>query len=669
VRLGIECGGTFTDLVLMDEAGALKATAKVFSTPDDPSRAVRAAIEQLSDDLTGVPLLHGSTVATNAVLERKGPRLGLLVTAGFRDLLLLARHDRDHTFDLRYTKPTPLVDRSMVREVPERLDPRGTVLRPLDEDAVRAAVRELVAAGAEAFAVSLLHSYADGAHERRVREIVAELAPDAPVSLSSDVIAEFREYERTSTTVVDAFVRPTVSGYLGRLEDDGERRGLAGVSIMQSHGGMVPARFAAARPVQALLSGPAAGVAGAAAIARAAGVSDLVTLDMGGTSTDVCLITGGTPRQTYETKIDRMPIRMSMIDIATVGAGGGSIVSVDSGGMLRVGPSSVGADPGPACYARGGSTPTVTDADVTRGLIRPGHSLAGQLTIDRAAARESVRGVAETLGSTPERLSEDVYKIASVAMAGAIRLVSVERGVDVRGHTLLAFGGAGPLHAAQVADETNMSRVLVPPNAGLLSAYGLLAADFRRQAAVTDIADLAGVAYGDLAARVGDLTEQLRGEARDLGEDAEALTMDVAIDMRYRGQGFELTVPVPPEVFANRDVALLEKAFHDAHQARYGHADLARPVQTVTYRVTATAPRGLREVPVIATSGEVRESTDVIVLDGAEQACRFLWRASLPVGYEADGPAVVEEPTTTTFVPPGWSLRVDEHTSLVLTRR
>jgi len=460
-----------------------------------------------------------------------------------------------------------------------------------------------------------------------------------------------------------------VSGYLSRLEDEGGRNGLSTVSIMQSHGGMVPARFAAARPVQALLSGPAAGVAGAVAIARAAGFTDLVTLDMGGTSTDVCLITGGRPRQTHETTIDRMPVRMPMIDIATVGAGGGSVVAIDSGGMLRVGPESVGAEPGPACYARGGTTPTVTDADVTRGLIRSGHFLAGTLDIDRTAARTSMEPTAGALGVTPERLGEDVFRIAAVAMAGAIRLVSVERGVDVRDHTLLAFGGAGPLHAAQVADEMSMTRVLVPAGAGLLSAYGLLAADFRRQSAVTDIADLAGVTYDDLASRIAELSDGLRAEAAALGEDPDALTVEVAIDMRYRGQGFELTVPVPAEVFAGRDLALLEKAFHDAHRARYGHADPARPVQTVTYRVTASAPRGLREVPAVAVSGDVRESVEDIVIDGTARPCRFLWRESLPAGHTVDGPAVIEEPTTTTFVPPGWTSTVDDLTNLVLTRR
>lgn len=671
MRIGVECGGTFTDLVMLDETGTLIASAKVFSTPDDPSRAVLAALDQVpsaSYDNRATPLLHGSTVATNAVLERKGPRVGLLVTAGFRDVLLLGRHDRDRTFDLHYRKPKSLVRRVDILEISERMGFTGNVIKDLDEESVRRGITELLEQGVEAFAVSLLHSYANADHEQRVRRIVEDVAPGMPVSLSSEVSAEFREYERTSSTVVDAFLRPTIARYLEHLSREAAARGVSDLSMMQSNGGVVPLELVQARPIQVLLSGPAAGVAGAVASAGVAGHDNVITLDMGGTSTDVCLVTAGQPQRTSETFIDRMPIRLPMVDIATVGAGGGSVVALDSGGMLRVGPTSMGADPGPACYGRGGSEPTVTDANVARRLIRPGHFAAGGLHIDDVAAGKALEPTARSLGRSTEQLGEDIYQLANVTMAGAIRLVSIERGVDPRDYTLVAYGGAGPLHAAAVAEQMRMTRVLILAFAGIQSAYGLLAADFRHEIAVTDVSDLRALTPDEFAIKLDRLRRRAELDVQHLGQEPASMEVEFAVDMRYSGQGFELTVPIRDVPTVSADLSWLADLFHELHSQRYGHADATKPVQTVTYRLTLTRPQGLRQSPQTAAQGPLISSVEHILIDGQHIACQFLWRDSLSVGYTCDGPAIVEEPTTTTYVPPGWTLRVDDNTNLLLTR-
>jgi N-methylhydantoinase A len=665
MRLGVECGGTFTDLVLLDDSGRLAATGKVFSTRSDPSLAVLEAIGALQAvDLRSAPLLHGSTVATNAVLERKGPRLGLIVTQGFRDVLELQRHDRDVMYDLHYRKPRPLVRRELVREVPERLDAGGKPLIALDERAVRDAVAELAALGVTSIAVCFLHSYRNPANEQRVREIVSEIAPALDVSLSSEVVAEFREYERASSTTVDAFVKPTVDGYLSRLERSLAERGMGELSMMQSNGGVVPAAYVRRRPIHVLLSGPAAGVAGAVAVATAAGIDDIVTMDMGGTSTDVCLVTGGRPQITTESMIDRIPVKLSMVDIATVGAGGGSIAALDPGGMLQVGPRSAGADPGPACYGRGGTEPTVTDANVVRGLIRPGHFLGGRHTLDREAALSSLGVAAAELGRTPGQLAEDIFRIANVAMAGAIRLVSTERGHDPREHTLVAYGGAGPLHAAAVADELGITTVLVPPHAGLMSAYGLLSSDFQRRFAVTRVDELDGLAPGELAEVFGELLADGMAELAEQGVGPEGVVVEQELDLRYRGQGFELTLPVPSGV-SPREAARL---FHETHAQRYGHSTPDKAVQVVTYRLTLRVPRTDTSLPAVAVEPGERHEALPVVIGGEERVCAFVWRASLPPGFSVEGPAVVEEDTSTTYVPPGWAATVDEATNLRLTR-
>ncbi|MEU0187892.1 hydantoinase/oxoprolinase family protein [Streptomyces sp. NPDC006207] len=667
MRIGVECGGTFTDLVVLDDNGVLRATDKVFSTPSHPDRAVTTGLRNLDPALRDhAVLLHGSTVATNALIERKGARVGLIVTRGFRDLLELQRQDRSSMYDLAYRKPAPLVPRELVAEVSERLDRSGAVLQPLDEDSVRAALADLTERGADAVAVSLLHSYAEPAHEERIAELAAAEFPGLVVSLSSSCAREFREYERTTTTTIDAFLRPRIQRYLADLEASAHEGGVAELHVMQSNGGMVPARAAASAPLSMLRSGPAAGVAGAIAVAENAGVRNIVTMDMGGTSTDVAVVHEGRTELTTEVLADGLPVRVPMVDITAVGAGGGSLVDVDSGGLLTVGPRSAGADPGPVCYGRGGTRPTVTDANAVRGLLRPETFLGGRHTLHTSAARGALAPLAERLGRTVEQIAEDVYLLTSVAMAGAIRVTTTERGHDVKSYTLVAYGGAGPLHAATVAEDLGMTRVIVPPHAGLASAYGLLTAGFRREFSQTYLSDAA--ALGEECLRP--VMDGLRATAEEqLGAQGVALDdagFSFAADMRYGGQGFEVPVDLPDGPSTTVDG--LVGHFHKVHARRYGHAESDRPVQVVTVRLTVTRPRPPLVLPRVDIDAELPVSTHPVTENGAVVDAVFRSRRSLPVGGRQIGPAVIEDGTSTTFVPTGWSASVDAHTNLLLER-
>jgi N-methylhydantoinase A len=669
VRVGIEVGGTFTDLILLDDAGGIVATAKVLSTPDDPARAVLSALDTVSARLcAGIELLHGSTVATNAVIERKGARTGLLTTSGFADLLELQRQDRERIYELQYRKPQPLVPRGLVAEIDERVTATGDVLIPLDEGQVLDAIRSLIERDVVSIAICLLHSYAHPEHERRIGELIRARFRGAQVSLSSEVVAEFREYERASTTTIDAFVKPVIHAYLSRLGDAAAGRGVDSILVMQSNGGLLPASYIREHPARTLFSGPAAGVTGAIRLAQAAGIPDIITMDMGGTSTDVCLVTGSRPEITSDATIDRLPIKVPMIDIISVGAGGGSIAWRDSGGMLQVGPRSAGAAPGPACYGLGGTAATTTDANVVRGLIRPGHFLGGDIELDVGAARAAIERAAAEIDCEPERFAEDVYRIATATMANAIRLVSTERGYDPRRYTLVAYGGAGPLHAASVAEQLDINRVLVPPYPGLLSAYGLLAGRFQRDFARTAVTVLATQTADSIRNVFADLLEQARREIAAYDIDPDECAVDYGLDMRYRGQGFELTLPLDTADQHGLNPADLAPRFHELHRTRYGHATPSEPIEVVTYRLSLTrgfdAPAALR-----VRDGDARPLEELpIVIDGRPVACQFHWRPSLRPGFSAGGPRVIEEPTATTFVPPSWSLRVDEHTNILLER-
>jgi N-methylhydantoinase A len=659
LRLGIETGGTFTDWVL-SRGGRVEATGKVMSTPAEPERAVLAAVAECGVPLSEIAaLIHGSTVVTNAVLEHKGARTCLVTTKGFRDVLLIQRQAKTRLFDLFYRQPEPLVSRDHILEVDERMAPDGSVRRPLTDFGFVEQVRRLVADdGIQSVAICLLHAYANAAHELAIEKALAAALPGVAVTRSSDVLPQFREYERTSTCVISAYAKPVIDRYLARLEQELRARAFAGpLTIVQANGGTVPAGAIRRHAAKMILSGPAAGVVGATTAAVEAGFPDAITFDMGGTSTDVCLITGGRPGVTREYRIAGLPLNVPMIDIATVGAGGGSIAGVDRGGILKVGPESAGADPGPAAYGWGGTAFTVTDANVLAGRIRPEAFFGGRLRLDAAAAEAALGAVADRVGLPRKDTLDGVLRLVNVTMAQAVRLVSIERGYDPRDYTIVAFGGSGPLHAAAVAADLGIGRVLVPVNPGLLSAYGLLIADTRQDFAVTRVGPVGRVTDGEVAAVFGDLEREARREFGAYERPWSDVRCRREMDMRYAGQAYEISVPCD-----GMPVASIVEAFHEAHQARYGHAVRDQDVEVVGYRLIAAAPSPLRGV----RSAPADSPATISSKPGGTAAAGYHARYAIEAGARLAGPCVVEEPTATTYVPEGWSARADRLGNLVL---
>lgn len=641
LKVGIEIGGTFTDLVAAGPHGI--QVVKVPSTPRSPDQGAFAAL-----DAAGLPfgaiqqLVHGSTVATNAVLERKGARLALLVTQGFRDLLLLRRQDRQRIFDLFYRKPDPLVARQDVLEVPERMLADGAVETALDPDAFAPALRTFLARGGyDAVAICLLNSFANPAHEWAAAALLRAAAPGLAVTCSVDVTREFREFERASTTVMSAYVQPVLDAYLGRIEARLAQGGFTGqLGVMQSNGGSAPIGEMRRNAVTALLSGPAAGVAGAVRQAGLSGCRNLVTLDIGGTSADVCLVEDGRAGLARESEVGGLPVQMPMLDITTVGAGGGSLAWVDEGGLLRVGPRSAGADPGPACYGRGGVQPTLTDAQVLCGRIPAGKRLAGGLVMDADAARAAFEPLAAALGLSVEAAADSVVRIAVAHVVAAIRLVSTRRGRDPRDYVLVPYGGAGPLHAAPVAEELGIATVLVPPNAGVLSAYGLIAADQSLYAGITRRIRIDDAAPATVRDCVAGLRQEL--EARyPILDPAGRRRLDVSLETRFAGQAFEITVELPEASLAGLTTADLLQRFSDAHRRIYRQAadTQTRTVEIVSLRVGLHVPQG-----------------DVPSLGRHEHTL-------------TPGPALIEDATATIWVPPGWSAAADAAGNLMMRRQ
>ncbi len=653
LRLGVEVGGTFTDWVLARD-DRIEATGKVLSTPAQPERAVLAAVSDCGIAPAGIDaIVHGSTVVTNAVLEHKGARTCLLTTKGFRDVLMIQRQAKTRLFDLFYRQPEPLVSRDHIIEVDERMGPDGTVRRPLSDYSFVATVRQLVEAeGIQSVAICLLHAYANPAHELAVEQALAAALPGIAVTRSSEVIPEFREYERTSTCVISAYAKPVVDAYLRGLEEGLRARAFEGpLTIVQANGGTVPAHAIRRHAAKMILSGPAAGVVGATAVALEAGFPHVITFDMGGTSTDVCLVTGGRPGITREYKIAGLPLTVPMIDIATVGAGGGSIADVDRGGMLKVGPESAGADPGPAAYGKGGKAFTVTDANVLAGRIRPQAFFGGRLPLDVAAAEAALAALADRVGLPRDETLEGVLRLVNVTMAQAVRLVTIERGHDPRDYTIVAYGGSGPLHAAAVAADLGITRVLVPTNPGLVSAYGLLIADTRQDFSTTRVMSAARLTDDLVAGVFAELQAQAQQEFAAYGRPWADVRCRREMDMRYAGQAYEIAVPCD-----GLAAPAITRAFHEAHRARYGHAILDQEVEVVGYRVVASAPSPLRTIRPAPTRGRIP----------AARAAGYHARDELEPGATIAGPCVVEEATATTFVPDGWTVRADPSGNLIL---
>ncbi|MHA6346364.1 hydantoinase/oxoprolinase family protein [Roseivivax sp. CAU 1761] len=673
MRVGIEVGGTFTDIVSVED-GALRV-AKVPSTPHAPDIGALNALAALALDPAEIAdLVHGSTVATNAVLERKGVRVALLVTEGTRDILALQRHDRRAIYDLQYRKPAPIVTRDAVFELPGRIAAGGAEVAPLDAGALSVALDTVMASGRfDVAVVCLLNAYANPAHETAVRAAVAERDPTFPVVCSHEVTGEFREYERASTAVLSGFVQPVIKGYLSRFAAGLAERGFTGrLSVMQSNGGRMLAEAMGQQPITALLSGPAAGVVGAVNAARRAGLANIITLDMGGTSADVSIVENGRPELTAQMEIDGLPIRTPAVDIATVGAGGGSIAWLDDGGMLRVGPQSAGADPGPASYRRGGTEPTVTDANLVRGSLRAASFEEIGFTVSRDAALAVFDGLSERLGLSREDAADAVIRLAEANIVRAIQTIYTARGKDPREFALVAFGGAGALHAARVAEELGIARVLVPAHAGVLSAAGLLGSDYLHFSVATERLPLEADTLPRIRAIVERLTEEGRAYLAAEGLAGTPET-ELTLEMRYVGQAFEVPVPVPSDLGA-LSVGALAEAFAAQHHRIF---EFSKPpgaaVEVVSYRVGMRLPAETGEsatdrasVPDPALAGtdpdwQIRER-------GVSYPARVLRGPALPP-EPAPGPMLIEDGTTTIFVPVGWSAARDRHGNVILARK
>jgi len=669
VRVGVEVGGTFTDLVAVEDGRVI--VTKVPSTPRSPDVGAFDALTASGIDLARIEDLgHGSTVATNAVLERKGARVAFIATAGFRDLLFMQRHDRRNIYDLFYAKPAPPVRRQDCFEAAERLRADGSVERALDEAHARTVlVPALKAGGYRAIAICLLNAYANPAHEQRLAVLIAEALPDVLVTCSHQVAREFREFERASTTLLSAYVQPVIDGYLHRFEGKLADAGFTGrFTVMQSNGGRLPAEAMRQSAITALYSGPAAGVVGALRQAARSGFRDLITFDMGGTSTDVCLVQDGRPSLASESEIDGLPIRTPVLDIVSVGAGGGSIAWVDDGGMLRVGPQSAGADPGPACYGKGGTEPTTTDAHIVIGTIRPGAFLGGRMELDAEAARRVFAALAERFSLGIEQAAASALQLADANIVRAIQLVSTERGRDSRDYALVPFGGAGPLHAARIAEELGISTIVVPPNAGVISAYGLVASDYTKFDVVTRKMRLDEAAAGEAGRLFADMRARLAAQFNNMKLPG-GLDYTHTLEMRFVGQAFEVAVEIPAARLASLDAAYLAELFADAHHRTFMHgAALDRAVEIVTLRVGATLPIGAppkldRER--LAPRGP--EQAKVFHGEAWIDCARFAAEA-LSAGQRIEGPAVVEGYTATTWVPPGWTAELDPADNMVLRR-
>ncbi len=669
MRVGVEVGGTFTDLVAIDAEGAI-TIAKVPSVPERPDEGAFNAIIESTVPVGGIDdLVHGSTIATNAVLERKGARVAFITTSGFRDILIMQRHNRSRVYDLAYRKPQPVVRRQDSFEVAERILADGSVLAPLDAAAVeRDLVPRLREGGYEAVAICLLNGYANPAHEEELQSIIARTCQDIEITCSSAVTREFREYERASTTTLSAYVQPVINRYLERFETRLAQDGFTGrFSVMQSNGGRLPAEGMRRNAITSLLSGPAAGVTGAIRQAARSGYRDLVTLDMGGTSTDVCLVTAGEPRITAEFSLDGLPVRTPIIDINTIGAGGGSIIWIDDGGMLRVGPVSAGADPGPACYGRGGTRPTVTDAHVIRGTLRPESFLGGRMAIDGQAPREAFRPLADALAIGLEDIADAAIRVADASIVRAMQLVSTERGKDPRDHALVAFGGAGPLHAAHVAADLGMTTVIVPPHAGVLSAYGLIASDYQQFFTVTRAMRLDDAAPGAIAEVYRAMTKHARERFVLMGLGPHPRFSFFA-DMRFVGQAFEVAVPVDPPSGLTAE-GLRTLFAHEHHRVFMHGGDACGPIEIVAFRLGVSAP--LEEAPVLTEDPDERHIpfTPWRYHDqGGWRDGVIARRSAMPPGEARAGPALIEDETATIMVPHGWSAARDDHHNLVLSR-
>jgi N-methylhydantoinase A len=669
--LGVDVGGTFTDAVLLDD-GAVH-TAKTPTTPGSEFEGVMTAIDLVlaaagAEAADIESFSHGMTVGTNALLEERGARTALIATKGFADLLEIARQDRPSLYHLCAPKPAPLIAPELKFEAAERTGPEG-IVEPLAEGEPERLAAALEEAGAESVAICLLFSYLDPSHERAIAEHLRERLPGLHVSASHEVLPRFREYERASTTAIDAYLSPLLARYLGRLTEATAAAGVPAPQVMLSSGGVAPAEEAARAGAWSVLSGPAGGAIGAGLLARLSGDGNALGFDMGGTSCDVCVVEDGAVRRTDSRTIGGRPIQLPTVDVHTVGAGGGSIGWRDPGGALRVGPRSAGAQPGPACYGRGGTEPTVTDANLLLGHLAADSTLAGGVALDAEAAERAVGALAEELGLDRLETAAGIVRVANGEMVRALRIVTVERGVDPRRFALLPFGGAGPMHAAAIAEELGIERLLCPRAGGVLSAFGLCASDRRRDTARTVMLAGADLTAARIAAAVAELRASLdvdgpkTTEIEAFSAPQHGMRAEVEYGMRYSGQAFELPIPGDPEP----DPADLIARFESAHEDRYGHRDENGEVVLVDIRLALIQP-GPDPRPAAASNGSLTESSRKVRFAN-EWVDTPVLRGEPPAGLKASGPVVFELPEATLVLPPAWNANVDEFGTILATRR
>ena len=687
-RLGVDVGGTHTDLVLLDVATGGLSVEKVSSTPANPALGVLNGVANFV--ARGVPpdaiefFAHGTTITTNALLEMRGAKVGLLITRGFRAVQEVQSQARDgNPFDYFYDKPEPIAPQSLTCEISGRMDYQGNEIEPLDEAAVRHAARRLKAAGVASVAVCYLFAYANPAHEERTRALIRDEFPEADISLSSEVLPRIREWPRLSTTLLNAYLQPVLVRYIGHLGDGLDQGGVETQQrfLMQSNGGVMPFRatVGGGKTVYTLFSGPAAGAQASAYLARADAMKGLVTLDMGGTSCDIAFIEGGTPLEVTEVTVARRPLGVPALDMTTISAGGGSIAWIDRGGFLCVGPRSAGADPGPACYGKGGENPAVTDADLVLGYLNPDYFLGGAQKLDRDASAKALEDkIARPLGMTVRQAAAGIRRIVDMRMADEVKVFSAKRGVDAQDFTLLPFGGAGAVHAAAVAAELGIGRILVPPRPGAFSALGLLCTDVVHDYIRSELRPLDQVAPDHAEAIFRELEARAAAELKEEGLDPKKVRNERELDMRYTGQGYELRVSLDGlgrRGLKPADMVAARSRFDDRHAQIHGHAAHERPVEVVSYRLRVRVPVP-KYVPV-----QERKPRKPTSLAAARKGRRTVWfdaargtettiyeRDRLAVGAAVKGPAIVEQFDATTVIPDGWTGTVDGFRNLILVR-
>jgi len=682
MRIGIDVGGTFTDLICASNHNMNIKKLKVFSTRPNIEIGVLDGIKKLiGTDLSKIEtIIHGSTVATNAILERKGARVALIVTKGFKDILEIQREDRENIYDLFYKKSETLVSRDMIFELEERIDKNGEIVKPLNKDEIQKVIYWLSKEKIKSISISFIHSYMNPLHEQEVEKAIKKNLDDCYISVSSTIMPEFREYERTSTVAINSYVSSILERYINNIGHELRSLGFKGdFYVMQSNGGMIPYISVGQHACRTLLSGPAGGVTGAVDIAQRVGVKDIISFDVGGTSADACLVTNGEAKVTTSKKIDNLPVSVPMVNIESIAAGGGSIAWVDEGGMLKVGPESAGADPGPACYGRGGIQPTITDAFMVLGLIRGNKFIGGDIKLDRVKAINAMEKIAKKIDKSCFEIAEGIVSIANNNMAQAIRLISIERGYDPRKFTLISFGGAGSLHAVYVAEKLDITTILVPPNAGVFSAYGLLVADFKRDYVQSQPSLLEDTSISEIY----EICENLKGKAvseiQTYNIPINECSYNFSIDICYYGQSFFVNVPIDIPSLTKEGKEQIKLEFYKIYKNRYNYFFSSEKIQLNNYRLSANYSdssssffKNAREKKNKISSKcdqEERKYEGKIILQGKNQKCIFIeGRESVNFGSKLAGPVIIEDLDATIFIPPQWSATKDNYENIIIRR-